>query len=96
MQFKHSPVMGVISAGEVQASRKPFSNVSMGSRVTLHPDLVDCDDEMYAEVVEIEGDVLQVRALHDVYCSATERVVKFGDPFSVTRDQVFAVRLLPA
>jgi hypothetical protein len=59
-------------------------------------DIENFDDEMYAEVVAIDGESIRVRALHDVYVGAIVRVLRFGDEFRVTRAHVFGVRKLQA
>ena len=60
------------------------------------PDIENFDNEVYAEVVAINGESMRVRALHDVYVGATVRILRFGDEFHVTRSHVFGVRKLQA
>jgi len=98
VQFKRYAVSGSVFA--VDAKQHPLSlaraSVDAGNRITLYLDIANFDDEMYAEIVEVDGESLQVRALHDVYVGATQRILRLGDPFRVTRSHAFGVRARPA
>jgi hypothetical protein len=98
MKFKIRPFQGATCAegSRTTAPSRFESPVQRGCRVTLCPDLEGFDDELYAEVVDANDQELRVRALHDLYVFATNRIVKHGDEFSVTRDHLFEVRAVGA
>ena len=66
--------------------------VERGDHVVLRPEADELPRDLEAEVLEVQGEFLLVRALHDLYAHGDDRVAAKGDTFLVRRACVHAVR----
>jgi hypothetical protein len=96
MKFRTSPDFGVVRAhdGGHSAAQLRYWAATTGDRVILQPDVDGLEDELRAEVVQTQGEILRVRALHDLYLDATTLVVRRGAEFLISRAHIHAVGAL--
>jgi len=84
VKFRTSPDFGLV--------RDHYWSATVGDRILLHPELDGFESELQAEVIQAQGDILRVRALHDLDLDGSTRIVARGAEFLVGRAHVHAVR----
>jgi hypothetical protein len=93
MKFRIRPGVGVKRMNG--ADDAPCLNtdwpIHRGDHVVLHPEADELPRDLEAEVLEVQGEFVLVRSLHDLYRDGEERVASRGDTFLVRRSCVHAV-----
>lgn len=95
MEFKDRPFECPIFCGSVpvMADCGPRRVYQPREQISLRPEPKGLQEELNAEVLGMKGESLRVRALHSFYVTPSERLVRGGDEFEVSRDKVFHVIL---
>jgi hypothetical protein len=93
MQFRTRSAYGprVASAAPLVMDLSPDRAFRRGEGVSLQAEGSAFQEEIRAVVIESSGRSLCVRALHDVYTSERECLIRRGDEFRVSPENVFSV-----